>query len=82
MDLATLTSLLGWCSLINIGILLYWFMMFTQAHDWVYQLHSKWFQISVEQFDVIHYKAMAGFKLSIFVLNIAPWLALQIMGGV
>ena len=80
MDISTIRTFLGWCTIINIGFLLYWFMMIAFAHDWVYRVHSKWFKMSVEQFDALHYAGIAGFKIAIFVFNIAPYFALRIIG--
>ena len=79
MTIDTLLQLLGWCSLINIGILFFWFFMFVFAHDLIYNLHTKWFKISLEKFDAIHYGSMAFFKLGVFVLNIVPYLAMRIV---
>ena len=78
IDLAR--DVLLWCFIINIGILLWWFLFFSLAHDWVYQFHGKWFKLSVEKFDTIHYAAMAFYKICIFVFNIVPYLALCIVG--
>lgn len=80
MDISTIRTFLGWCTVINIGFLLYWFMMIAFAHDWVYRVHSKWFKMSVERFDALHYAGIAGFKIAIFVFNIAPYFALRIIG--
>jgi hypothetical protein len=52
----------------------------TLAHDFVYRLHGKFLQLSVERFDAIHYAGMAFFKMSIFVFNVVPYLALRIVG--
>lgn len=79
MDISTLREFFGWCSVINIGLLLYWFVMIVCAHDWVYKVHTKWFKISTEQFDSIHYGAIAFFKLAVFVFNIVPYFALMII---
>ncbi len=79
MTIEQLTSFLGWCAIINIGLLLWWFTFITLAHDWTYHLHSKWFYISTERFDAIHYCGMAIFKISIFLFNITPYLALRII---
>ena len=73
-------DVLLWCFLINMGLLLWWFMFFTLAHDWVYQFHGKWFKLSVDKFDAIHYAGMAFFKICIFLFNIVPYLALFIVG--
>ncbi len=80
MTLELLRDMLGWCSVINIGLLLYWWLIITFAHDWVYRFHGRWFKIPVETFDAIHYGGMAFFKLTIFVFNLVPYLALRIVG--
>ena len=79
MNVELLQAVLGWCAVINYGILLWWFLWISVAPDWIYGLHTRWFRIDRERFDAIHYAAMAGFKLAIFVLNIAPYLALRIV---
>ncbi len=80
MTIDLVRDALLWCFIINIGILLWWFLFFSLAHDWVYQFHSKWFKLPVEKFDAIHYAGMAFFKICIFVFNIVPYFALRIVG--
>ena len=80
MTLVIIRKTLAWCAVINIGLLLWWFLSFVLAHDWTYRLHSKWYKLSVEKFDTIHYKGMALFKISIFVFNLVPYFALRIVG--
>ena len=53
-------------------------MGFAFAHDWMYRLHSRWFRLSVETFDAIHYAGMAAYKLAILLLNLVPLLALHL----
>ncbi len=79
MTIETARSFLGWCSLINIGLLLYWFLFIIFAHDWVYRFHSRWFKIPVDKFGTIHYAGMMYFKLAVFVFNIVPYFALHIV---
>ncbi len=80
MTIDLVRDALLWCFIINIGILLWWFLFFSLAHDWVYQFHGKWFKLSVERFDTIHYASMAFFKICMFVFNIVPYFALCIVG--
>ena len=80
MSIEILHNLLGYCSLINMILLLWWWLIFIFAHDQIYRIHSKWFNISVEKFDVIHYSGMGIFKLIIFIFNIVPYIALCIVG--
>ena len=79
MDAETIRGMLGWCSLINLGLLAWWFLFFSFAHDWTYQFHSKWFSLSAEHFDIIHYSGMALYKVGIILFNLVPYLALRII---
>ena len=69
----------GWCAVINVGLLIWWFLCFWLAHDWMYQFHAKMFKMSVDVFDAIHYAGLAAYKVGIIVLNLVPYLALVIV---
>lgn len=79
MTFELIKSLLGWCAVLNMVILLWWFVFIAIAHDWTYRMHNRFFQISVEQFNATHYAAFANFKLAVFFFNIVPYLALRIV---
>lgn len=76
---STLQPMLGLAALINFGILLLWFVTYVTATDCLYRLHNRWFQISREQFAMMHYAGMAIFKLMILVFNLGPYLALLLL---
>ena len=78
MTIDYLTTIFGWCSLINLGVLLYWFLFFVFAHDFLYRLHTRWFTIGRETFDAIHYGAMAFYKLATFFFALIPYLVLRL----
>ncbi len=80
MTLETIRDMLAWCTFINWIFLLWWLVFFIVAHDWMYRIHSKWFHISVDKFDTIHYSGMAFFKIAILLFNLVPYLALRIVG--
>lgn len=79
MNISTLQTLLLWCTVINYIILVIWFAVFVLAHDGLYRLHSRWFRMSMEQFDVMNYASMAAYKIGIMLLNLVPLIALYIM---
>lgn len=79
MSIDQVREVLAWCTVINFGILIFWWIMFMLAHDFVYRLHTKWFKIPVEEFDSIHYKAIAFYKLAVFLFNFVPYIALSIV---
>lgn len=68
-----------WCTIINYGIVVTWFLIFTLGHDWMLNLHSKLFNISNEQFDRLHYAGIMIFKIGIMLFNLVPFIALSII---
>ncbi len=80
MSIAIVRDVLLWCTVINYGVLLVWWLCFMLAYDWLYQLHGRWFHLSLEQFDALHYAGMAMFKIGILLFNLVPYIALRIVG--
>lgn len=76
----TIREILFWCFIINFGLLLWWALFIIFFHDWTYNMHSRWYRLSMEQFDAIHYSGMALFKLGIIFFNLTPYFALLIVG--
>jgi hypothetical protein len=79
MTVDLLRRILAWSALLNMGILLWWFLVFTMAHDRVYRIHGRFIKIPVERFDTIHYAGMTFYKIVIFAFFIVPYLALRII---
>jgi hypothetical protein len=80
MHLEEIKTFLLWCLAINYAVLLVWFGVFVTAHDWLHRFHGRWFRIEPGMFDVIHYTAMAIYKVGILLFILVPWLALVLMG--
>ncbi|MAM69655.1 MAG: hypothetical protein CMP91_00735 [Gammaproteobacteria bacterium] len=77
MSMEILSALLGWSALINYIVLLIWAGFILFGRQFVYRLHGSFFKLSNEQFDMIHYTAMAAYKLLILVFNLVPFVVLQ-----
>ena len=73
-------DVLLWCTIINYGVLVVWFLVFLLVHDWMHRLHSRWFQLSREQFDALHYGGITLYKIGILLFNLVPYIALRIVG--
>lgn len=41
-----LRAVLGWTALLNIAVLMFWFLVFVFAHDFVLRLHGRWFELT------------------------------------
>lgn len=79
MNIAQLTDVLLYCTLINYVILLIWFFAFIFAKITIKKLHTQWFKLSDQNFDAIHYSAMAVYKIGILLLNLVPLIALKLL---
>ncbi len=80
MDTITLRRVLAWCVVINYVVLLLWFFGTMAAHDWIRDWQTRWFGLSGNQFDVLNYAGMAFYKIGIMLFNLAPYIALHIVG--
>ena len=76
MTINVIKDVLLWCTGLNYAVLLIWFGSFVFAHDWMYSLHGRWFKLSVETFDTIHYAGLAIYKIGTLLLNLVPLIAL------
>ena len=79
MSVEMMRGFLGWCAIINMVVFLWWFLFYMLAHDWLYAFHGKWFKLTHEQFDGIHYAGLAAYKIAIWMFFIIPYLALRIV---
>ncbi len=79
MELATIQAFLGWSVLLNWAVLIVWGAMFMGAHDAIYRLHTRWFELDRLAFDRIHYVGMAIYKLAIILFCLVPYLSLLIL---
>lgn len=79
MDITLIQEFLLWNTIINYGILLIWLLFFILARDWMYRLHTNWFNISQQNFDTIHYTCMAIFKIAIIIFNFVPFIVISII---
>ena len=73
-------NFLLWATVINYGVMTLWFLTFAFAHDWMHTIHGRWFHLSRDQFDALHYAGMTVYKIGIILFNLVPFLALCIVG--
>ncbi len=78
-DILTITTFLGWCSVINIGLLMFyviWLMIFRGLTK---SIHSALLGIDQDELDSIYFQYLANYKIAVIVLSIVPYFALRIM---
>lgn len=79
ITLEVVKNFLMWCSIINGVIYFIWVLVILSASDWVFNLHSRWFKISRESFEIVMYGFIGLFKLSWLFFNLIPFLVLCII---
>jgi len=57
---------------IPVGVVL----VFAIARDWMRRFHGRWFRLSDEQFDALHYLGMSIYKIGILLFNLVPLIVL------
>ncbi len=80
MDIPAIRAFFMWCTIMNGGLLILSSLIFACAGDWVYRMHSRWFPISKDAFNVAIYSGIGLFKIAVIVFNLVPYLALAIIG--
>jgi len=79
MSLEGLRSFLLWCAIMNYAVLFLWFFVFILARGSLQRIHGRWFHLTAEQFDALHYSGMAVYKIGVLLFNIIPYIALRIV---
>jgi hypothetical protein len=79
MTIDFMRHFLLWCLGFSYSVLILWFLVFVLARNWLFRLHTRWFKLSDETFDRIHYASMAIYKVGILLFNLVPYAALCVM---
>jgi len=78
-SIATLTTFLGWCTVLNIGLLAFVAILILAMPDSMARTHSKMFRVNEADLPRIYFQWMAQYEIATLVLNLAPYVALKIM---
>ena len=79
MNIEKLCYLLLWCTILNYGFVIVWFLLVVLARRPLYSIWAKWFHLSEEQFDRLNFTGMMLYKIGILMFNLVPLLALLIV---
>ncbi len=79
ITLESLATILGGAFLINVVILLLWFIIVLICPDWLYGITSKWFSIDKHEFDIINYGGIAFYKVINIAFFLCPYLSVKLL---
>jgi len=75
----TMREFLGWCSVINIGLLIFSAILVVSLRGPISRIHAKMFNLDESDISRAYFQYLAQYKIAIIVLNIVPYFALRIM---
>ena len=79
MTIPQLQQFLMWCSIINIGLLIFSSLMIMAMQGFICRFHGRLFRLPEESVSKALYLLIGLWKISIFLFNIVPWLALYLI---
>ena len=70
---------LGWCSVINIGLLILSGISLVLFGGPISRIHAKMFNLDESNMSRAYFQFLAQYKIAIILFNIVPYFALRIM---
>ena len=79
MSIESLTTFLGWCTVMNLTVLILFFGVLVAANEGVGQTTAKWFGVTPEDTRVTLFRMFMQYRLMFAFANLVPYIALKIM---
>ena len=79
ITIETMIEFLGWCSVINIGMLIFYSIFIIIFTDTMVKIHTKMLDLDKNYLNQAYFKYLAQYKIIIIIFNIVPYFALKIM---
>lgn len=78
-SIETLAAFLGWCTVINFGMLMLSGIFVMVMRDMMIRVHSKMFGTSEADLPRVYFQYMAQYQIAILIFNLAPYIALKML---
>ena len=78
-SIETIREFLGWCSVINIGMLFLSTIMLLTMRSWIIKIHANMTGVSEAELPAIYLQFLGNYKMLIIILNLVPYIALRVM---
>jgi len=79
-SIQTIREVLGWSTVLNLGILLVSTAVLGVAGAPIKRIHAKLFDLSEGDLSRAYFQYLAQYKIAVLVFNLVPYLALRIVG--
>lgn len=78
-DIETVIRFLGWCAVLNIGLLLFSIFILVIFNAQIKALHGKLIAVDPATLNMLYFNFLGHYKIAILILNLVPYLALKIL---
>ena len=68
-----------WCFVLGFLSMLLWFGFFLLGGDFAYNIHSKMFDLTEHEFEMLNYYGMAGLKIIVWMFFGIPFIATRLV---
>ncbi len=79
MTIEQLTGFLGWCTVINTGVLLLATLALILMRDFTVRVHAGLFNLEKRVLEEQYFQYLAQYKLLIVMFNLVPYIALRLI---
>ena len=79
MAIETVCEFIGWCTVINFGLMAFGIVKVMVVRNWASKVHGKMFDIEEAWVRQAYFQFFAYYKIAIVVFNLVPYIALRIM---
>lgn len=76
-----LSSILVRCLFFSFALLFLWGAIYFLGGDLIYGVHSKWFEMSRHEYDLLNYYGMAFTKIFAILFFLFPYLSIRLVLG-
>ena len=80
MTIETIRTFLGWCTVINIGLLMLSSIFVIAFRGTASRIHGTMFNLDEKYLSQAYFQYLAQYKIAIIVFNVVPYFALKVMG--
>jgi len=79
ISLSTLATFLGWCTVINIGLIIFIMIIIGFFHDGIGYIIGRMFGVDEVQAKATLLQIFMQYRVLFLVLNLVPYIALKVM---
>lgn len=79
ITLEAIRAILGWCTVINFGLLIVASIVISTMRGPMVRMHSRMFSLPEEDLSRAYFQYLAQYKIVVVVFNFVPYLALRIL---